>query len=92
MAKKKKKVAKKTVVKKTAVKVKAVKIGVKVTHNVGEKTKREDIMEDVKPTIKAEESTPALVEDDIVTIRGGKGGVTRMLRSEYNKKYGKNKD
>ncbi len=43
-----------------------------------------------KKVAKAEEAPPlAIVEDDIVTIRGTSvGGTIKMPRSEYNKKYG----
>ena len=34
---------------------------------------------------------PAIVDDDIVSIRG-RSGVIRMKRSEYDAKYGKNKN
>ncbi len=34
---------------------------------------------------------PAIVDDDIVSIRGI-SGVIKMPRSEYNAKYGKNKN
>ena len=52
----------------------------------------EVIVDEPAPEPEAEPTPePAIVDDDIVSIRGI-SGVIRMTRSEYNAKYGKNKN